>query len=636
MRSKQDRLQGSGQPVRSLRVMLVIVAGLIILGLLGIAAAVLRLVWDPPQSPAASLVTQFLFDETCALSASDVLQASSDAWIQQSPGTLATFGYTRAAVWCRIRFSMPTSEAAVVELPTTRIDHVDWFSVTGDITEYLCSNGYCDVPDSAVASAQYPLIRIQPARDQEYQVLFRATSDCALAIPVRIDLAANRHAVELSRSARAHFEIGGAVAIVVVCMTLALCFRDLSLGLLGFCGLSVVCYGVLFDTVLSLPGYRVPAWMPRAGCNIFCVLQAAAMLVFSAALSGYRNLGPFDRRLFAVACVINMAYLFLHIWLPYSMLVPWLNGLCVLNSMCSVWVISIRFRDDGRLLNLVPVVALMLSHLPGLLLILYFHGYAITLLSPQSLRMIAMPIVFCGLAFSLLQRRRIAENLRLHAALASVGESEARLMALRYQLNPHMLMNCLTAISSLSRRTPEQIPTVIQNLCNILHARLKPSTGLLWSLEQELNLARSLVALEQVRFNEQLNFSVSADPAALNCRIPEMLLQPLVENALKYCTNGDHAAELRIEALMLRDVLQIKVVNSIKNEAGVTPSEGLHIGHANVRNRLQLTYGGCAEFQFLISGSVAISEIRIPTAIESAQYDQSPLSDYRRRDSLPT
>lgn len=628
MRSKQDRLQESSQPSRLPRVLLVIAAGLIILGLLGIAAAVLRLVLDPPQSPAGSLVTQFLFDATGDLSASDVLQASSEAWIHQSAGTLATFGYSKAAVWCRIQFSMHSTEAAVVELPTTRIDHVDWFSVTGDRTEYLCSNGYRDVADSAVASAQYPLIQLQPAEGQEYQVLFRATSECALAIPIRVGFAANRYAVELSRSARAQFEIGGAVAIVVVCLTLALCFRDLSLGLLGVCGLSVVCYGVLFDTVLSLPGYRVPAWMPRAGCNFFCTLQAAAMLVFSAAHAGFRNLSPFDRRLFASACVISTAYLILHAWLPYSKLVPWLNGLCVLNSMCSVWVISIRYRDDGRLLNMVPVVALMVSHLPGLLLILYFHGYAITLLSPQSLRMIAMPIVFCGLAFSLLQRRRIAENLRLHAALASVGESEARLVALRYQLNPHMLMNCLTAISSLSRRAPEEIPTVIRNLSNILHARLKPATGLLWSLEQELNLARSLVALEQVRFNEQLNFSVSADPDVLNCRLPEMLLQPLVENAIKYCTNDNLAPELRIEACVVHDLLQIQVVNSLKNDAGVTPSEGLHIGHANVRNRLQLTYGGSAEFHFSIHGGVAIAQIRIPTALESAPNDQSPLSDY--------
>jgi hypothetical protein len=424
-------------------------------------------------------------------------------------------------------------------------------------------------------------------------------------------------AAELGRCARGHLEIGIAVAIVAVCMTLALLFRDISLALLGFCGVWVLCYGILFDTVLSLPGYRVPAWMPRTGCSFFGTLQAFSMLAFCAAHAGTRNLSRIDRLVLALGSCTSLAILLMHIWAPYSALVLWLNVICILDSSCSVWIISIRYRSDRKLPDLLPIVILMLAHLPGLLLILYFQGYYLSYISPRSLRMIAMPIVYCGLSFSLLQRRRSAENLRLHAALARVGESDARLMALRYQLNPHMLMNCLTAISSLSRRAPEQIPAVIHNLANILHAKLKPATGLNWTLDQELKLARSLVALEQVRFDGQLRFLESVSADAQSCSLPEMLLQPLVENAIKYCTTDPSAPELRIEAFTGPDFLQIRVVNSYAIDTGVTLSEGFRIGHANVQERLDLTYGGRAQFLFCVRETSAIAEIRIPRTVDA-------------------
>jgi LytS/YehU family sensor histidine kinase len=179
-----------------------------------------------------------------------------------------------------------------------------------------------------------------------------------------------------------------------------------------------------------------------------------------------------------------------------------------------------------------------------------------------------------------------------------------------------MLMNCLTAISSLSRRAPEQIPALIHNLANILHARLKPATGFHWTLDQELKLARSLVALEQVRFDGHLHFSESISADAQSCSLPEMLLQPVVENALKYCSMDTRSPELRIEAFMGHDWLLIRVVNSLATDTDITLPEGFRIGHANIRERLDLTYGGRADFQFSIRETSAIAEIRIPRTVD--------------------
>jgi hypothetical protein len=598
-----------------IRMMLVLAVGMLTVSQCRLAWAQTAPSGYLSRDPMSSLQIQYLVDQSRLLTAADVLGAPPGEWTQNAAAMDVSFGYTTAAVWCRIKFSSSTDTPVVVELPTTRIDHVDWFRVTGNTAMSMGSNGYYDIAGIPLAPQRYPSVQLPQSATGDYQVLFRAVSDCALAIPIRIHPAAKLSSVELIRCARGHLEIGVALAIAAVCMTLALLFRDIALALLGFCGVTVICYGMLFDSVLTLPGYSLPAWLPRIGCNLTGSLQALLMLAFCAAHAETKNLSRFDRLVLALGSCTTVLFMLLHIWVPYSTLVPWLNGICILDSMCSVWIISLRYRSDRNPQDLLPVITLMLSHGPGMLLILYFHGYYFTYLSPRSLRIIAMPIVFCGLLFCLLQRRRTAENLRLHAALARVGESEARLMALRYQLNPHMLMNCLTAISSLSRRSPEQIPSAIHNLANILHARLKPATGFRWTLDQELKLARSLVELEQLRFDGQLHFSESIFADTHNCSLPEMLLQPLVENAVKYCSTETRSPELRIEARMERDLLLIRVVNSVDIDTGVTLAEGFRIGHANIRERLDLTYGSRAQFRFSVREASAIAEIRIPQTV---------------------
>ena len=428
--------------------------------------------------------------------------------------------------------------------------------------------------------------------------------------------------MELAQCARGFLEIGLALAIVTVSMTLALLFKDVALALLALCGVFVVGYGISFDTVLALRGTYIPAWLPRTGCSLFCVLQAVAMLAFAVCQAGFRNFSQFDRLVLTTGAVGSVVYMILHIWIPYSVLIPWLNTLCILDSAISVWAISLRYRVDRQLRDLLPVIALMLAHVPGLLLILYFHGFRPAFIAPQSLRMIAMPIVFCGMIFSLLQQRRFSDQMKLHAALAQAGEADARLSALRYQLNPHMLMNSLTAISSLSRRCPEQIPALIQNLSSILHARLKPASGFCWTLQQEIALARSLVALEKARFGGQLNFSEQVAADVLNCTVPEMLLQPLIENSMKYCSSLSGIPELSLKARFDNGMLRLTVLNSVDTETMDTPATGLRIGHTNVRERLSLIYGKGANFQFLIKDSVAICDLQIP--VKPGEFGQRP------------
>ncbi len=569
-----------------------------------------------------SVSIRFFKDSTGRRSETDVIHLPEHVWGESRPDGITTFGYSTSAVWCHVRITAPATESVVIELPTTRLDHVHWFLLAGGEPVLLAKNGLLDQGGGGLVQYQYPTVHLPAAPSGRYELYFRVTSDCSLAIPVNVTTAAGLQSMELARYARGHLEIGIAVAIVAVIITLAVLFKDAALALLALCGVFVIGYGISFDTVLSLRGLQIPGWLPRTGCSVFCVLQAVAMLAFAASEAGVRNFSRLDWLLVAAGTAGSLFYIILHIWLPYSALIPWLNAVCIVDSAISVWTISLRYRANRQFHDLVPVMVLMLAHVPGLLLILHFHGFTLRFLSPQSLRMIAIPIVFCGMTFSLLQRRRFADQLKLHAALSQAGEADARLSALRYQLNPHMLMNSLTAISSLSRSCPEQIPALIQNLSSILHARLKPASGFCWTLQREIALVRDIVALEKVRFGGQLEFTLQVAAEALTCTIPEMLLQPLIENSLKYCSSSTDIPELRLEAWLDHGTMRIKVVNSIDSEVSGTPPAGLRIGHANVQERLALIYHGEADFQFAIRDSVAFCELQFP--VKPGEFGQQP------------
>ncbi|MFM7835039.1 MAG: histidine kinase, partial [Planctomycetaceae bacterium] len=154
---------------------------------------------------------------------------------------------------------------------------------------------------------------------------------------------------------------------------------------------------------------------------------------------------------------------------------------------------------------------------------LQLNGWISIGLTPSSLRFMAMPVVFCSLFVVLVQRRQAIEQLRLKTAMAQGGEAEARLLALRYQLNPHMLMNSLSAISWLSSEAPQKIPRFIDNLSAILQSRLRPSSGQTWTVATEIQLAENLLELAAVRFGDQVGRSAEASVEASRCLLPEML-----------------------------------------------------------------------------------------------------------------
>ena len=182
---------------------------------------------------------------------------------------------------------------------------------------------------------------------------------------------------------------------------------------------------------------------------------------------------------------------------------------------------------------------------------------------------------------------------------------EARLLALRAQVGPHFLFNALNAVSPLvvTDRKADATATIAR-LADLLRVSLEPPENGMIPLRAELEIVEAYVAVECVRFGDRLHVSVDADPHVLAYRVPAMILQPLVENAVRHAvavrdeptmiTITCHSSPPALRASARNDRLLLAVTDD-GSGIGTSP-EGLGIGLANIRARLGELYADAHTF----------------------------------------
>jgi len=200
----------------------------------------------------------------------------------------------------------------------------------------------------------------------------------------------------------------------------------------------------------------------------------------------------------------------------------------------------------------------------------------------------------------------------LQSARATQLESDlrqARLAALEAQLRPHFLFNALNTISSLVRGGQgDAAVRAVAALGDVLRGSLGQTAPEV-ALREELQLAERYLDLERARFGEAVSFSVEADAAASGALVPPLLLQPLVENALKHGRGEDGRARIEIRAFCRGESLRVEVQDS---GAGPLPGAVEGIGISNTRARLEQLYGGRGRLdlrQALGGGALAVVEL---------------------------
>lgn len=178
--------------------------------------------------------------------------------------------------------------------------------------------------------------------------------------------------------------------------------------------------------------------------------------------------------------------------------------------------------------------------------------------------------------------------LELRARAFSPAVAEARYQALQSRIRPHFFFNSLNAVLAVLRDDPARAERMLENIAELFRAVMADVRKLV-PLEQELDLCRKYVEIEQTRLGDRLHVDWQVGATHPRCRVPQLLLQPIIENAVRY--GAERIAgqcEIVVRVRQLGFTLEVQVSNPIAIEP--IQREGNQIGLANIRGRLALIY----------------------------------------------
>jgi len=277
-----------------------------------------------------------------------------------------------------------------------------------------------------------------------------------------------------------------------------------------------------------------------------------------------------------------------------------------------IWWVSEHFPFDGKKLRAIA------AHVVAAFALLFFEAFLnVTFVMPaigltgrkilNNASDLAIIDLVCYAAVVAIEHGR---RYRWRSARLESDLRQARLQALEAQLRPHFLFNALNTISSLVRAGEDQgAIRAVAALGDVLRGSLRQTAPEV-ALREELGLAERYLDLERARFGDALSFTVEAEPETASAQVPSLLLQPLVENALKHGRERDGRARVQIRARRDGTDLRIEVQDS-----GSGPADGARegIGLSNTRARLQQLYGDRGKLELsAANGGGAVAVVQLP------------------------
>jgi LytS/YehU family sensor histidine kinase len=277
-----------------------------------------------------------------------------------------------------------------------------------------------------------------------------------------------------------------------------------------------------------------------------------------------------------------------------------------------------RWRAHG-----VAVVAFGLVNLAAKLFFISLVGGPYRMISPSRMvgSVIAGAIIYTLLAvlvhageYARRFRGSEAAALRLRIDLAELGRqrAEAELRALKAELNPHFLGNALATVSSLVRTDPAAAEHVLVDLGGVLRAAIARVGTQEVTLAEEIDGLAAFLTVERARYGDKIVLSFDVDDALKAARVPHMILQPLVENAIKHGLAPRGAGHIVVAGRRAGTQLELSVRD---DGVGVrttdsAPRRGTGVGLANARARLEELYGDDASLD-VVSGATTGTVVRL-------------------------
>jgi len=188
----------------------------------------------------------------------------------------------------------------------------------------------------------------------------------------------------------------------------------------------------------------------------------------------------------------------------------------------------------------------------------------------------------------------VQQQQKLELGLAVLTTKQAQLQTLRYQLNPHFLFNVLNSIDvSILRDEKDTAHNMVLQLSRFLRNSLEYGEQDKISLEKEFEIIKDFSNIEQLRFGDALALSIEIEVGCEQAMLPSMILQPLVENAIKFAWSQTTKGHVSIVARKQQNNLVIEIVNSLTKQDNFI--EGTGTGLKNTQSRLALVYGDDAQ-----------------------------------------
>ena len=204
--------------------------------------------------------------------------------------------------------------------------------------------------------------------------------------------------------------------------------------------------------------------------------------------------------------------------------------------------------------------------------------------------------------------KRETEALRLENSL-----KEAQLNMLSNQLNPHFLFNALNNIRFMMLKDTSNAEDMLTHLSDLLRYALESSKSEKVTIEKELEIVEHFICLTQIQFDERLNFSSQINPLSISYLMPPMVLQMLMENAVKHgMDNLKDGGELKLKISSEENCIKIVVRNSFSGNNNLTDQPNLGIGLRNIKRRLELLYGFDSNLKIELENSNFVVILTLP------------------------
>ncbi len=197
-------------------------------------------------------------------------------------------------------------------------------------------------------------------------------------------------------------------------------------------------------------------------------------------------------------------------------------------------------------------------------------------------------LIFVLIYYMMLYYEDLQQKLKVESELNNLVR-EAELNALKSQINPHFLFNSLNSISSLTMTDPEKAQEMVIKLSDFMRYSLSHDRNETTSLRRELENAERYLDIEKIRFGKRLKYVCNVPDNCFEQPIPNMILQPLLENAIKHGVhNSTEEVLIELSCVMTPDYAELHLLNDFDPEAIRPKGEG--IGLKNIRNRMKLLY----------------------------------------------